>query len=119
MKRRHIALAFLALIGVLEITTDVLGDIVASLLQDQLGNYTWLIGVLFLVIAALGLGLTVGEKWQAHRQDRRLALDRRNRQDMLAKVRAIWITDMLQRSLVHEILRPGFGGTCGSGYPSS
>jgi hypothetical protein len=95
---------FLALIGVLEITTDVLGNIVASLLQDQLGNYTWLIGVLFLVIAALDLGLTVGEKWQAHRQDRRLALDRRNRQDMLAKVRAIWITDTLQRSLVHEIL---------------
>jgi eukaryotic-like serine/threonine-protein kinase len=104
MKSEHMALAVLAFIGVLAIIEAVLGNIVASLLQGILGDHAWLIVVPFIVIAAVLLAFKLGNRSQARRQDRRLALDRRNRQDMLAKVRAIWITDTLQRSLVHEIL---------------
>jgi hypothetical protein len=103
-KPRHIALAILLLIAVLPFISDVLGNIVANLLQDQLGNYAWLILGPYLVIVVVLIGLELRGWLQAPRLDRRLAFDRRNRQAMLEKVRAIWITGILQHSLVHEVL---------------
>jgi NACHT domain len=104
MNSRRIALAILILVGLLAKISDVLTDIVANLLQDQLGAYAWLIVIPYSIIVGVLIGFEVRDQLQARRQDDRRALDHRNRQDMLAKVRAIWITGTLQRSLVHEIL---------------
>jgi hypothetical protein len=103
MNPRRTALAILVLIGVLAIIEAILGDIVASLLQNQLGDHAWLIVVPFIMIAAVLLGFGLRDQVHALLQDRRPAFDRHNRQAMLDKLRAIYAY-RFQRSLVHEVL---------------
>jgi hypothetical protein len=105
MNPRRTALAILVLIGVLAIIEAILGDIVASLLQNQLGDHAWLIVVPFIMIAAVLLGFGLRDQVHALLQDRRPAFDRHNRQAMLDKLRAIYAY-RFQRSLVHEVLIP-------------
>src|SRR5215813_1601791 len=103
MKPRRIARVAWVLMGVLVKINDVLTNIVANLLQDQLGAYARLIVIpsYFIIL----LALVVFEVWDQlkARQNRRLALDRRNRQDMLASVRTR-VADILEHTLVDEVL---------------
>jgi hypothetical protein len=99
MKPRRIALVAWVLMGVLVKIFDVLTNIVANLLQDQLGACAWLIvipsySIIFFV-------LIVFDRWhrlQALLQDHQLAYDRRNRQAMIYTVRTS-ITKFLRDSL--------------------
>ena len=110
MKPRPIALAILALIGMLLFISDVLGNIVSSLLQDQLENYAGLIVIPYIIIVAVLVGFELRDRLPALLQDRRLASDRRNRQAMLDKVRAMWIAAVFEHSLAYEVpYRPGLG----------
>jgi hypothetical protein len=102
MKPRHIALVILVLMGVLPFISDDRGNIVANLLQDQLGNYAWLILVPYSVIVGVLIGFELWDR-PTRRQDPRLAFDRRNRQAMIEKVRTL-ITQFLRDSLCHEVL---------------
>jgi hypothetical protein len=103
MKSRRIALAILVLVGVLPFISDVLGNIVANLLQERLKDYAWLILVPYCVIVGVLIGLELRDRLQAPRLDRRLAFNRRSRQEILTKVRAFWIRGILEHSLAHEV----------------
>ena len=70
MKPRRIAFGILALMGVLTVINAVLGNIVADLLRDKLGDHAWLIVVPFIIIAALLLGFELRDRLQAPLQDR-------------------------------------------------
>ena len=102
MKPRHIALVILVLMGVLPFISDVPGNIVANLPQDQVGNYAWLILIPYSVIVGVLIGFELWDR-PTRRQDRRLAFDLPNRQAMIAKVRTL-MTEFLRDSLYHEVL---------------
>jgi hypothetical protein len=69
MKRTPLAISILALSGGLSLINAILGNIVASLLQERLGVNAGLVLLPFVVIAALLLGFDVRDRLQARTAD--------------------------------------------------
>ncbi len=97
MKSRRISIA------VLSILVGLLGNIVASQLQESLGNYVKLVWVPFVIIAAIFIFLELREQQQKRSEHRTDDLASPNRRAMIEKVRAIWITGVLNRSLYKDV----------------
>ena len=98
MKSRRIVIA------VLSILVAITGGIVSNRLQAYLKGYEDWIWVPFVVLTAVFIFLELREKQQEQTGRRSEDLDRRNRKAMTDKVRAIWITGVLNNSLYQETL---------------
>jgi hypothetical protein len=101
MNSRRIILAINSL---LVTVNAVFGNIVANVLQAALGEHWKWVVVPFVIITIILLALELREDLQ-NQSDRRLDdLESRNRRAMIEKVRAIWITGVLNESLYKETL---------------
>jgi DNA polymerase III delta prime subunit len=104
MTPRRAAIVILLLISVLGTTQNILGNIVANLLQEALGDYANWVVVPFVVITVTLLAFELRGLLQQQSERRADDLESRNRRAMIQKVRAIWVTGVLQRSLYQETL---------------
>jgi hypothetical protein len=91
-------------IAVLSILVAILGGIASNRLQVYLKGYEDWIWIPFVVLAAVFIFLELHEKQQERSGTRSDDLASRNRRAMIEKVRAIWITGVLNRSLYKETL---------------
>src|SRR6266516_3710623 len=100
MKQRRRSIIFSILLGLFTVLISILGNLLSGAISSAVIPYAWpLLGMVLLA----GIGLTV---WHVRRganldrQDSQVPiLSNQNRQRMLAKVRAFWITGVLEKSL--------------------
>ena len=105
MKPGRAAIGILTLIAMLTLINAILGNIVANVLQEWLGPNARLVVFPFLLIAAILVGFELRDRLQGSAEERpRAGLSGQNRARMLAKMRKIWLTDFLDRSLYRELL---------------
>src|SRR4029453_13730672 len=94
----------IVIIGILVVVNAVLGNIVANLLQESLGNYWRWVVVPFVIITFALLVFELREQQQKYTERNTDDLESRNRRAMIEKVRAIWFTGVLNESLYKETL---------------
>jgi hypothetical protein len=101
MNSRRIILAINSL---LVTVNAVFSNIVANTLQEALGTYWQWVVVPFVLITIVLLAFELREQQQKHPERRTDDLASRNRHAMIERVRAIWITGVLNESLYKETL---------------
>lgn len=94
----------IVIFGILVVVNAVLGNIVANLLQESLGDYWRWIVVPFVIITVALLVFELREQQQKQAERHTDDLTSRNRRAMIEKVRAIWIKGVLNESLYKETL---------------
>jgi DNA polymerase III delta prime subunit len=90
------------MVGLLSLVVGVLGPIVIKVLSQVVISYLQFIGFLLGIVTLVLIGLVIWQRVSSAelaRSTPKLSLQNRHR--MLAKVRAFWITDVLEKSL-HE-----------------
>jgi len=98
------------LFGALVLSQAVLGNVTANVLQERLGERSWLAVAAFVVVTALVAVFALGRTLERFGRsaispaDVDPDPDGRNRGAMLQKVRAIWIDGRLKQSLYNEVL---------------
>lgn len=103
-KRTFIVAIIWFVIGVFAIINTLMGNIVANIIQDRLGDKTGYVILPFIAITALLLGFELRDRltsYTANKED--LVVNPRHKQAMLNKVEAIWVKGILRQSLVQEI----------------
>lgn len=105
---RLLTISRLMIWSVIILATNILGNIVANLLQERLGTSTWLATLPFALLAGI---YVVGDVRRELRQRDASEIDRRaasqadpRRAQMIKNVRAIWITGFLEETLYRKKL---------------
>src|SRR5437899_693089 len=99
-KARSITIFLTIVSGILTATTGIFANIASSQLQNI--QLAWPV---FCLLTLGGIGLSV---WQSLRQEKSAVssatLERKNRQQLLTRVRAFWIEGVLEHSLHGAVL---------------
>lgn len=105
----HSGIPIIVFIGLCSALLAIAINIATSVLPESWKPYLWLAWPTVILLSTVGIGLSIWHHIFTKRSDEALGiakadLNKRNRQAMLEKVRAIWITGILQQSLYNETL---------------